>query len=282
MAANLARAGYDVVGFDTAEDALATARDNGIKVVGSIAEAAAAGGIVVSMLPDGPIVRRVYLDDTGVIANAAADALMVDCSTIDVDSARAVAAAAKPGQAVLDAPVSGGVEGAQAGKLTFMVGGDDAYFEKAKPLFEVMGKAAVHAGQAGNGQVAKACNNMMLGICMLATSEAFTLAEKQGLDTQKLFEISSQASGANWAMMNHNPVPGLVPTAAANRGYTPGFAAGMMWKDLKLAQAAAQQAGVATPLGSEAQALFAVFCAQGHETKDYSGIYRMLRGEDVA
>ena len=281
MAVNLATAGYDVAGFDVAEASKKMAADGGVRIVDSVAEAASAGGIVVSMLPDGPIVRQVYMGDDGVIAHAAADALLVDCSTIDVDTTRAVAEAAKPGQRVLDAPVSGGVEGSRAGKLTFMVGGDADSFAQAKPLFDVMGKAAIHAGQAGNGQLAKACNNMILGISMLAISEAFTLAEKQGLDPQKLFEISSQASGSNWAMLNHNPVPGLVETAAANRGYTPGFSAGMMWKDLKLAQTAAQKANVATPLGAEAQALYAVFCNQGHDDKDYSGIYRMLRGEEV-
>jgi 3-hydroxyisobutyrate dehydrogenase len=281
MAVNLAKAGYDVTGFDLSDAARKAAAEGGVRIVDTVAEAAGAGGIVVSMLPDGPVVRKVYMGEHGVIANAAADALMIDCSTIDVDSARAVADAAGPEQAVLDAPVSGGVEGSKAGKLTFMVGGDADAFARAKPLFDVMGKAAVHAGQAGNGQVAKACNNMILGISMLAISEAFTLGEKQGLDPQKLFEISSQASGSCWAMLNHNPVPGLVETAAANRGYTPGFAAGMMWKDLKLAQTAAQQAGVATPLGAEAQALYALFCGQGHEAKDYSGIFRMLRGEDV-
>ena len=282
MAANLVKAGYDVAGFDVSDAARKDAASAGVHVVDTVAEAAAAGNIVVSMLPDGPIVRKVYLGDDGVIAHAAADALMIDCSTIDVDSARAVANAAKAGQAVLDAPVSGGVEGSRAGKLTFMVGGDGPSFDKAKPLFDVMGKAAIHAGQAGNGQVAKACNNMILGITMLGISEAFTLAEKQGLDPQKLFEVSSQASGACWAMLNHNPVPGLVETAAANRGYTPGFAAGMMLKDLRLAQNAAQQADVATPLGAEAAALYAVFCNQGYGDKDYSGIFKMLRGEDVA
>ena len=282
MAANLVKAGYDVTGFDVSDVARKGAADAGVRVVDTVAEAASAGHIVISMLPDGPIVRKVYLGDDGVIAHAKDDALMIDCSTIDVDSARAVANAAKPGQAVLDAPVSGGVEGSRAGKLTFMVGGDGPSFDKAKPLFDVMGKAAIHAGQAGNGQVAKACNNMILGITMLGISEAFTLAEKQGLDPEKLFEVSSQASGSCWAMLNHNPVPGLVETAAANRGYTPGFAAAMMLKDLRLAQNAAQQADVATPLGAEAAALYAVFCNQGYGDKDYSGIFKMLRGEDVA
>jgi len=281
MAANLVAAGYSVYGADLSADNCAAAREQGVTIVDSVADAAASAGIVVSMLPDGAAVRAVYEGAGGVIASAPEDALMLECSTIDVDSARAVAAAVRGRQAVLDAPVSGGVEGSKAGKLTFMVGGDADAFARAKPLFDVMGKAAIHAGQAGNGQIAKACNNMMLGICMLATSEAFTLGEKQGIDPETLYRIISQASGSCWAMLNHNPVPGVVETAAANRDYTPGFAAGMMLKDLRLAQDAAANANVASPLGAEAAALYGVFCNQGHGHKDYSGIYKMLRGENV-
>ncbi len=280
MAANLVKAGHEVRGFDLSPAAQATARENGITPVDSVAEAARGVNTVITMLPAGQHVRQVYLEDGGVLASVDAGTLLIDCSTVDVDSARAVhAAAAEKDLGMLDAPVSGGVAGAAQGTLTFMVGGPESAFAEGKPLFDVMGKAAVHAGPAGNGQLAKACNNMILGISMLAISEAFNLAEKQGLDPRKLFEISSQASGSCWAMLNHNPVPGLVETAASNRDYTPGFAAGMMLKDLRLAQDAAQKAGCATPLGAEAAALYAVFCNSGYEDKDYSGIYKMIQGD---
>lgn len=280
MAANLATAGHEVIGFDPSEAAQAQARESGITLASTIAEAVGDVQTVVTMLPAGAQVREVYTSAGGVLENAPAQCLLIDCSTIDVDSARAVHEAAQAnGHALLDAPVSGGVAGAQAGQLTFMVGGAEDAFDCAKALFDVMGKAAIHAGPAGNGQLAKACNNMILGISMLAISEAFTLAERQGLEPQKLFEISSQASGSCWAMLNHNPVPGLVETAAANRDYTPGFSADMMWKDLKLAQDAAMRAGVSTPMGSNAQALYAALVNAGWGGKDYSAIYRLLRGE---
>ena len=280
MAANLSRAGHDVTGFDPSEAAQARARDAGVTLAASMAEAVRGAQTVVTMLPSGQQVREVYTGPGGVLESAPAQCLLIDCSTIDVDSARAVHAAAEArGYALLDAPVSGGVAGAEAGQLTFMVGGAEDAFDCARALFDIMGKAAVHAGPAGNGQVAKACNNMILGISMLAISEAFTLAERQGLDPQKLFEISSQASGSCWAMLNHNPVPGLVETAAANRSYQPGFSAEMMWKDLKLAQDAAMRAGVSTPMGSNAQALYAALVNAGWGGKDYSAIYRLLRGE---
>jgi 3-hydroxyisobutyrate dehydrogenase len=280
MAANLVKAGHSVKGYDIGADALKTAEKNGIKVVGSVEEAAQGVETVITMLPAGEHVREVYTGEGGVLSVTREGAHLIDCSTIDVASARAVHEAAEDeGLEMLDAPVSGGVAGAEAGQLTFMVGGSEAAFNAAKPLFDIMGKAAVHAGPAGNGQVAKACNNMILGISMLAISEAFTLAEKQGLDPQKLFDISSQASGMCWAMLNHNPVPGIVETAASNRDYKPGFAAGMMLKDLRLAQDAALNAGCATPMGAEAAALYTIFCNSGYADKDYSGVYKMLRGE---
>jgi 3-hydroxyisobutyrate dehydrogenase len=282
MAANLVQAGHSVAGFDLGEAACAKAREAGVKVVGSIAEAVDGVQVVITMLPAGPQVREVYEGAGGILQHAPAKCLLIDCSTVDVESSRAVEAAARDqGLALLDAPVSGGVAGAEAGQLTFMVGGDEEAFGCARELFDIMGKAAIHAGPAGNGQLAKACNNMILGISMLAISEAFNLAERQGLDPAKLFEISSQASGSCWAMLNHNPVPGLVETAAANRDYEPGFAAGMMLKDLKLAQDAAMRAGCATPMGSSAQALYQMFVSRGYAQKDYSAIYRMIRGEDV-
>ncbi len=280
MAVNLVKAGHAVLGFDLSAAAQEKARQGGVTPVDSMAAAVQEAEVVVSMLPAGRHVRDAYAGEGGILESVQGAALLIDCSTIDVDSARAVHEAAKAkGMEMLDAPVSGGVAGAEQGTLTFMVGGGEQGFEAARPYLEVMGKAAVHAGAAGNGQVAKACNNMVLGISMLAISEAFNLAEKQGLDPEKLFEISSQASGSCWAMLNHNPVPGIVETAASNRDYEPGFAAGMMLKDLRLAQDAAQRAGCSTPLGAEAAALYGIFCNSGYEGKDYSGIYRMIRGD---
>lgn len=282
MAKNLAQAGHSVKGFDVVQASLDLARENGITTVESAADAAEGVEVVVSMLPAGEHVRDVYSGSGGVIAAATPGTLMIDSSTIDVASARAVHKAAEAaGHAMLDAPVSGGVAGADAGTLTFMVGGADAAFERAGPLLDIMGGKVVHAGAAGNGQVAKVCNNMILGISMIAVSEAFCLGETLGLAPEKLFEISSAASGSCWAMLNHNPVPGIVEAAAANRDYQPGFAAGMMLKDLKLSQVAAGQAGVATPLGAEATQLYTLFVNAGHGGIDYSAIIKMIQGTDI-
>jgi 3-hydroxyisobutyrate dehydrogenase len=234
------------------------------------------------MLPAGQHVRAVYLDD-GILAHAKRDALLIDSSTIDVESAKAVhAAASKAGFAFLDAPVSGGTGGAEAGTLTFMCGGADDAFARARPILENMGKRVVLAGGPGAGQAAKICNNMLLAISMIGTCEAFVLGEKLGLDPQKLFEIASTSSGQCWSLSTYCPVPGPVPTSPANRDYAGGFAAALMLKDLKLSQAAAQLVGAPTPLGAEATQLYALFAAQGHETLDFSGIIRMLRGKDSA
>jgi 3-hydroxyisobutyrate dehydrogenase len=224
-------------------------------------------------------VRDVYLEGEGVLARAAPGALLIDSSTIDVETARAVASAAEAKRfAMLDAPVSGGVTGAQAGTLTFMVGGPADAFARAKPLLDAMGKTIVHAGAAGSGQAAKICNNMMLAISMIGVSEGFLLADKLGLDKQKLFDIASKSSGQSWAMTTYCPVPGLVPTSPANRDYQAGFTAAMMLKDLRLAQEAARTSGATTPLGAEAAALFGLFVAHGHAGLDFSGIIRFLRG----
>ena len=280
MAKNLVAAGHRVKGFDLVPAALEAAAAAGIETVGTIAEAARGVSVVVTMLPAGAHVREVYQADDGVIASAGAGSLLIDCSTIDVTSARSVeAAAAEAGLAMLDAPVSGGVAGAEGGTLTFMVGGAADAFERGRPYFEVMGRTVVHAGGPGNGQAAKVCNNMILGISMIGVAEAFILAEKLGLEAQKLFDISSKASGSCWAMLNHNPVPGLVETSAANRDYKPGFAAAMMLKDLKLSQEAAAQAGAATPLGAEATALYTMFVNAGNAGLDYSAIIKMIRGK---
>ena len=224
-------------------------------------ELASHSDVIVTMLPSGKEVREVYLGANGIIENAKAGALLIDSSTIDVDTARAVAKAAEgKGLMMVDAPVSGGVGGAQGGTLTFMVGGSDAAFAKAKPILEAMGKTIVHAGGAGNGQAAKICNNMVLGVSMIAVSEAFVLAEKLGLDAQKLFDISSKSSGQCWSMTTYCPVPGPVPTSPANRDYAAGFTAAMMLKDLKLAQEAAQSAGAHTPLGAQAGTHLPTLC----------------------
>jgi 3-hydroxyisobutyrate dehydrogenase len=234
--------------------------------------------VVITMLPAGPHVRAVYLGPNGIIENANKGTLLIDCSTIDVTTAREVSAAAEArGLMMLDAPVSGGVGGAAAATLTFMVGGSERAFERAMSILGKMGKTIVHAGGAGNGQAAKICNNMILGVSMIAVSEAFLLAEKLGLDKQRLFEIASKSSGSCWSLTNYCPVPGPVPTSPANRDYQAGFTAAMMLKDLTLAQDAANAAGVATPMGAEAAALYRLYVGQGAAAKDFSGIVQFLR-----
>jgi 3-hydroxyisobutyrate dehydrogenase len=278
MAQNLIKAGHAVQGFDLSKPQV----DKLVAAGGTAAPTvkAAAGGteVVITMLPAGQQVRDVYLGTDGVLAAAAPNALLVDSSTIDVETARAVAqAAADKGLAMLDAPVSGGVAGAQGATLTFMVGGSDAAFARAKPFLEKMGKTIVHAGGPGNGQAAKICNNLILGVSMIAVSEAFVLAEKLGLDAQRLFDISSKSSGQCWSMTSYCPVPGLVPASPANRDYQPGFTAAMMLKDLKLAQDAAKAAHAKTPLGAEAAAVYSRYVDSGEAGRDFSGIIRFVR-----
>ena len=279
MAKNLAKAGHAVKGFDLADAALKAAKAAGVEPVGTPLEAARGVDVVVTMLPAGQHVRGAYLGETGLLQAAGGDTLFIDSSTIDVGSARAVhEAASAAGQLFLDAPVSGGVAGAENAALTFMCGGTAEAFEKARPFLDLMGKNVIHAGGAGAGQAAKVCNNMILGISMIAISEAFALAEKLELDPAALFAISSKSSGSCWAMLNHNPVPGLVETAAANRDYKPGFAAAMMLKDLKLALEAANQSGASIPLGAEAAQLYNLFVNAGNGGLDYSAIYKMVKG----
>ncbi|MCT4656776.1 MAG: 3-hydroxyisobutyrate dehydrogenase [Cohaesibacter sp.] len=279
MAANLAKAGNDVKGFDLSSDALAKLEEAGGKGCASVAEAVTGADVVVTMLPAGKHVRAVYTGDDGILANINKGATLIDSSTIDVQSARDVAAAAvDAGMNMVDAPVSGGVGGAAAGTLTFMVGGPDAAFEAAKPYLDIMGKTIVHAGGAGNGQAAKICNNMMLGIQMISVCEAFALAEKLGLDHQKLYDISSTASGQCWSLTSYCPVPGPVETSPANNDYKPGFAAAMMLKDLKLAQEASGAVSANTPLGAAADELYSAFCDAGNGDVDFSGIINKLRG----
>jgi 3-hydroxyisobutyrate dehydrogenase len=289
MALNLIKAGHQVEGFDLNDTALDKLRAAGAASLASVRLAAARADAVITMLPSGNEVREVYLGGadaggagSGVLENAGPGTLLIDCSTIDVETARLVAAAADAqGLTMVDAPVSGGVAGAQAASLTFMVGGDEAGFIRAKPILEAMGKAIVHAGGPGNGQAAKICNNMLLGIAMIGTCEAFILAEKLGLEAQKLFDIASKSSGQCWSMTSYCPVPGPVPASPANRDYQAGFTAAMMLKDLRLAQEAAHAGGAggaATPLGAQAAALYQLFVAHGEGGRDFSGIIRFLRG----
>lgn len=277
MAANLVKAGHDVKAFDLSDAAVAQAVEQGASAAGSAADAVSGADAVVTMLPAGKHVRAVYEDQ--VFPSAAPGTLFLDCSTIDVDSARHVGGAAvDKGFKFVDAPVSGGVAAATGGTLTFMVGGSAGDFAAAEPFLQAMGKAVIHAGDTGAGQAAKICNNMLLAITMIGTCEAFALADKLGLDQQKFFDISSKASGQSWSMTSYCPVPGPVPTTPANNDYQPGFATAMMLKDLKLAQDAAQSAGASTPLGAQAEALYAMFDNLGGRDKDFSGIYELLIG----
>lgn len=280
MAHNLLKAGHEVKAFDLVEEAVELATSRGATSAATAGEAATDVDVVVSMLPSGKIVRAVYGGDDGVIAAAADGTLLIDSSTIDVQSARDVAAlAADKGLAMVDAPVSGGVGGAEAGTLTFMVGGTDDGFARAKEILDLMGKNIFHAGAAGNGQAAKICNNMLLGIGMIGTSEAFNLAEKLGLDAQTFFDISSTASGQCWSMTSYCPAPGPVATAPANNDYQPGFAVDMMLKDLRLAKEAAESVSAETPLGSQSETLYGQLSDSGHGGLDFSGIIKMLAGK---
>jgi 3-hydroxyisobutyrate dehydrogenase len=280
MARNLLRAGHEVVGYDVVGSALDAAARAGAKPATSVVEAVSGAACVITMLPEGRHVRGVYLGDQGIIARAQPEALLIDCSTIDVDSARAVnQAAIERGLEVLDAPVSGGVAGAENATLTFMVGGSEQGVARARPILERMGKAVVHTGPSGNGQAAKICNNMMLAISMIGVCEAFVLAERLGLAAAKLFEVSSQSSGQCWSLTNYCPVPGLVPSSPANRDYRAGFTAAMMAKDLRLAQDAAQSVDAPTPMAAQARSLYALFANRGHGGLDFSAIIRMIAGD---
>src|SRR3984893_14341129 len=281
MAQNLLKAGHAVAGFDVVPASLDKLNAAGGTAAASVAQACAGAEAVITMLPAIQQVRDVYLDPQRVIASVAPGTLLIDSSTIDVDTARAVSAAAEArGLAMLDAPVSGGIAGAHAASLTFMVGGSAAGFGRAKPILEQMGKTIVHAGPAGNGQAAKICNNMILGVSMIAVSEAFLLAEKLGLEAQTLFDISSKSSGQCWALTSYCPVPGPVPASPANRDYAPGFTAAMMLKDLRLAQQAAGATATATPRGAAAASLYQMFVDCGAGVLDFSGIYRLIRKSD--
>ena len=276
MAAHQARAQRHVVAYDLSEAAVQRAVDDGCHAAATIAEAVSDADAVISMLPAGPQVRQVYGEQ--VLSNARPGALLVDCSTIDVESARAVAAQARQaGVRFADAPVSGGMVGAEQGTLAFMVGCEDEDFPAFEELLGPMGRAVIHAGGPGAGQAAKICNNMVLGISMLGVCEAFALAEKLGLDWQRFYDIASKSSAQCWALTTNCPIPGPVPTSPANRGYQAGFATAMMLKDLKLAQAAAAQAGAAAPMGAQAEGLFALFDRLGYGPQDFSAVIQLYR-----
>ncbi|QPH52270.1 3-hydroxyisobutyrate dehydrogenase [Pontivivens ytuae] len=269
MAANLVKAGHEVTGFDVAGVTV-----EGVVKAMTAAEAATGKDAVITMLPNGEILRRVYDE---IVPAGLAGAAFIDCSTVDVDSARAVAEqAAAAGLLPVDAPVSGGVGGAAAGTLTFMAGGSEEAFAKAQPLFEVMGQKAVHCGASGNGQAAKICNNMILGVTMIATCEAFALADKLGLDRQAMFDVVSTSSGYSWSMNAYCPAPGIGPQSPADNGYKPGFAATLMLKDLRLSQQAAVSAGAQTPMGARAAEIYERFVEIDEDARDFSAILPWL------
>jgi len=279
MAQNLLVAEYSVTGFDLAESALAALSADGGVAAASMLEAVRDADVIVTMLPAGKHVKGVYLGGEGIIAHAKDGALLIDSSTIDVATAReVVGAATDAGFDMVDAPVSGGVGGATAGTLAFMVGGSDAAFARAEPILGPMGGKIVHAGAAGNGQAAKICNNMLLAISMIGTAEAYNLGRALGLDDQVFFDIASNASGQSWSLTTYCPVPGPVPTSPANNDYKAGFAAALMLKDLGLAQDAIDDTGVTSPLGSLSKELYTAMDSEGHGGVDFSGIIKHLAG----
>ncbi|MBN9029876.1 MAG: 3-hydroxyisobutyrate dehydrogenase [Rhizobiales bacterium] len=279
MVANLAKAGHDVTGFDVVSAAGDQARQNGLRVANTLEEAVAGCDTVLTMLPAGRHVLNVWSQLMSLVPEGT---LLIDCSTIDIDSARqAHAMAAAHSCPSLDAPVSGGTAGAASGGLTFMVGGEQAVFAKAEPILQTMGKRIIHCGGASMGQAAKICNNMILGISMIAVGEAFVLAEKLGLAHQALFDVASVSSGQCWSLTTYCPVPGPVPTAPSNDGYRPGFAAALMLKDLDLSQAAAEVSGADTPLGRAALRLYRQFSESGGADRDFSAIIDMIRAQSV-
>ena len=276
MAANLVKAGHRVNAFDLSADALARAQENGCATFTSVRDAVDGVDAVVSMLPNGTIVDSVFEND--VLGHAPTGAVLLDCSTIDVDTARKVTAdAVAAGYDMVDAPVSGGIAAANGGTLTFMVGGTDTAFARAEPILSAMGKAVIHAGGSGAGQAAKICNNMLLGASMIATCETFAMAEKLGLDLQTFYDISSKASGQNWSMTSYCPVPGVGPTSPADNEYQGGFATALMLKDLKLAMEAAQSVNADVPMGARAAELYAQFDAAGKGGMDFSAIIQSLK-----
>jgi 3-hydroxyisobutyrate dehydrogenase len=279
MAANLVKAGHQVTGFDLSPASCDQAKSDGVSIASSTLDAVRDAEIVVTMLPAGKHVLSVW---TEILPSVKDGTLLIDCSTIDVESARKAHNMAREqarNLTSLDAPVSGGVGGAKGATLTFMAGGAKAAFDRAEPILSKMGKKVVHCGEAGAGQAAKICNNMILGISMIGVAEAFVLAEKLGLSHQALFDVASTSSGQCWSLTTYCPVPGPVPASPANNDYKPGFAAALMLKDLKLAQEAALASGASTPLGAEAAQLYGLFANAGHDGDDFSGIINFIRGQ---
>jgi 3-hydroxyisobutyrate dehydrogenase len=280
MAANLAKAGYVVRGFDLSQQLLDEAREKGVVPCASLAETVQGADTVITMLPAGKHVLTVWQELATAVPSGT---LLIDCSTIDIESAgKAHAMAAEKNCPSLDAPVSGGTGGAAAGTLTFMIGGEQGVFDKAVPIFEAMGKRIIHCGGPAAGQAAKICNNMILGISMIAVGEAFVLGEKLGLSHQALFDVASVSSGQCWSLTTYCPVPGPVSTSPANNDYKPGFAGALMLKDLKLSQEAAGATGAMTPLGAKATELYELFNELGNADKDFSGIINLLRDKSGA
>ena len=283
MLRNLLAAGHEVRAYDVSPDALAEAVEAGASEAVSLADSVTAAEMVVTMVPEGRHVRAVYLGDggnDGIIGHAPREALLADCSTIDMATAREVAAAAADsGYEMIDAPVSGGVAGAAAGTLTFMVGGTAVGYERAQPILGAMGRKVVHVGGPGHGQATKICNNMMVGIAMIGASEVFCLGEALGLDRKRLYDVISTSTGQTWIMDNMNPAPGVVESSPANRNYAPGFKAALMNKDLGLAQSAAADTGTSTPLGAAAASIYRMLCHNGAGELDCSAVYKLLRGD---
>jgi len=280
MAMNLLKSGHSVTGFDLAEDQVKILTDAGAKSTNDINQAIQTSDVVVTMLPSGKIVKSIYLGDKGIIKNAPENLILIDSSTIDVETAREVSLEAiNKNLRIVDAPVSGGVGGAQAGTLTFMVGGEKESFDSAKEFLDIMGGNIIYAGLSGNGQAAKICNNMLLGISMIGTAEAFNLAENLGLDAQTFFDISSTASGQCWSMTSYCPVPGPVPSSPANNDYKPGFSAALMLKDLRLSQEAASMTTSLTPLGANATSIYEEIENLGQENIDFSGVIKLLQNK---
>jgi 3-hydroxyisobutyrate dehydrogenase len=280
MAMNLLKNGHSVTGFDLAEDQVKILTNAGGKSTSDINKTIQTSDAVITMLPSGKIVKSIYLGDNGIINNAPKNLLLIDSSTIDVETAREVSKEAiSKNLRIVDAPVSGGVGGAQAGTLTFMVGGEKESFDSAKEFLDIMGGNIIYAGLSGNGQAAKICNNMLLGISMIGTAEAFNLAENLGLDAQTFFDISSTASGQCWSMTSYCPVPGPVPSSPANNDYKPGFSSALMLKDLRLSQEAASMTTSATPLGANATSIYEEIENLGQANIDFSGVIKLLQNK---
>ncbi len=280
MTGQLLKAGHDVRAFDLSESSLKRAGELGATIADSIADAANGASIVITMLPAGKHVRAVYFADDGLIASAAPGTLLIDSSTIDVETSRAVGdASQKAGLEMIDAPVTGGVMAARVGKLNFIVGGTQEAFYRAKPILEIMGQNLLYAGAQGSGIGVKICNNMSLGISMIAAAETLMMAKRLGLDLERTYQIITNASGQNWALSNYCPLPGLLEGVPSNDGYKPGFSAEMMRKDLRLSQDAARSVDAVTPLAAHALSIFSHFCDSGDVQTDYSGISKLIGGD---